>query len=153
MAEYYGADLNEAREAAILHDITKRFSAEQHHEVFNRNGRALRSAGNANEKLYHAETGALFAREEFGISNEVFNAIFFHTTGKPNMTLLEKIIYIADYIEPTRNFEGVDALRRLAYTDIDKAMIMGLKMSIDDMERRGIVPEKTSSEALDFFLQ
>ena len=152
LAERYGCDLDEAREAAILHDITKKFSTEQHHEVFNRNKRPLKSAGNANEKLYHAETGALFAREAFGVSNEVFNAILWHTTGKPNMTLLEKIIYIADYIEPTRDFDGVCELRRLAYSDIDEAMLMGLKMSIDDMQRRGIVPEKTSSEALEFLL-
>ena len=152
LAERYGADSDKAREAAILHDITKRFSAEQHIEVFTKNGMPLKSAGNANEKLYHAETGALFSREEFGISEDVFNAIFCHTTGKANMTLLEKIIYIADYIEPTRAFDGVDELRQLAYSDLDEAMIMGLQMSIDDMERRGIVPEKTSYKALDFFL-
>ena len=152
LAERYGVDLDEAREAAVLHDITKRFSTEQHHEVFRRNGRAVGGGGNANEKLYHAETGALFAREAFGVSDDVFNAIFWHTTGKPNMTMLEKIIYIADYIEPTRDFDGVDELRRLAYSNIDDAMIMGLKMSIDDMERRGIIPEKTSYEAFNFFL-
>ena len=67
----------------------------------------------------------------------MYDAIFWHTTGKGNMTLLEKILYMADYIEPNRDFEGVEEMRRLAYTDLDKAMLMGVESTIEDMTQRG----------------
>ena len=69
------------------------------------------------------------------------------------MTLLEKVIYMADYIEPTRDFEGVDALRAVSYQDLDRALQLGLEMSIDDMKARGIVPHPRTMEALTFLQQ
>ena len=67
---------------------------------------------------------------------DVCEAIYWHTTGKGNMTLLEKILYMADYIEPCRDFEGVAHMRELAYTDLDAALLLGCEMSIQDMEER-----------------
>ena len=89
-------------------------------------------------KLLHSKSGACIAREVFGEPDEVFEAIFWHTTGKANMTLLEKILYIADYVEPCRSFEGVELMRHLAYTDLDKAMLLGVTMTIEDMKGRGV---------------
>ena len=74
------------------------------------------------------------AKDRFGVPLEIENAIRWHTTGKPDMTTLEKVLYMADYIEPSRDFDGVDELRRLAYTDLDAAMVLGLKMSLEDLE-------------------
>ncbi len=78
------------------------------------------------------------ARYVFGEPDEVYEAIFWHTTGKADMTLLDKILYIADYIEPNRDFEGVERLRRLAYTDLDQAMLLGVESTIQEMEERGV---------------
>jgi nicotinate-nucleotide adenylyltransferase len=103
-------------------------------------------------KLLHAKTGAAIARARFGASDGVYNAIMWHTTGRADMTLLEKILYIADYIEPTRDFDGVEELRRLAYEDIDRAVLRGLQMSIDDMKARGIVPHVRTEEAINWLL-
>ena len=65
-------------------------------------------------------------------------AIFSHTTGRPGMTAFDKILYLADYMEPTRDFDGVEELRRLVWEDLDRAMILGLEMSVEDLEERGV---------------
>jgi nicotinate-nucleotide adenylyltransferase len=88
-------------------------------------------------KLLHAKSGACIAREVFGEPEEECQAICWHTTGRAGMTLLEKILYLADYMEPTRDFEGVEELRRLAYTDLDAALLLGFEMSIEEMRQRG----------------
>ena len=98
-------------------------------------------------KLLHAKTGAALARDLFGVSDRVYEAIRWHTTGKPDMTLLEKIIYLADYIEPTRDFPGVEKLRELCYEDIDEAMALGLSMSLEDIRSYGEEPYKDTVEA------
>lgn len=104
-----------------------------------------------NLKLTHAITGAALSREVFGVTDEVYGAIRWHTTGRPDMTLLEKLIYLADYIEPTRDFEGVEPLRALAYEDIDAAMALGLKMSLEELKAGGIVPHSATVEALRWY--
>ena len=104
-----------------------------------------------NVKLTHAITGAALSRDLFGVTDRVYGAIRWHTTGRPDMTLLEKIIYLADYIEPTRDFEGVEPLRSLAYEDIDAAMALGLRMSLDELAANGIVPHSDSIEALRWY--
>ena len=80
----------------------------------------------------------------------MYDAIFWHTTGKGDMTTLEKIVYVADYMEPNRDFEGVDRLRRLAYEDLDKAMLLGLEMTIQEMEERGVPVHTRTIEARDW---
>lgn len=90
------------------------------------------------------------AKYVFGEPEEVFRAIYYHTTGRADMTLLEKILYIADYMEPNRDFEGVEKLRRLAYEDLDTAVLMGCEMSIADMEERGYVLHRNTKEAHDW---
>ena len=101
-------------------------------------------------KLLHSKTGAAVARDKFNISDEVYNAIYWHTTGKADMSLLEKIIYMADYIEPTRDFDGVDKLRKIAYINLDEALLLGLEMSLIDLEERNIVPHTKTQEAIDW---
>ena len=104
-----------------------------------------------NVKLLHAKTGAAMAKRLFNVSKEVYEAIRWHTTGKPDMTLLEKIIYMADYIEPNRDFEGVEKLRTLAYENLDAAMALGLKMSLEDIRSYGQEPYIASVEAYEWY--
>lgn len=151
LAERWGADVDEAREAAILHDVTKKLNLAEQLQIC-RHYDIMTDAIEENEaKLLHSKTGAAIARGRFAASDAVFDAIMWHTTGRADMSLLEKIIYMADYIEPTRDFDGVDELRSLAYSDLDKSVFAGLKMSIDDMEARGIVPHPRSLEAMRFY--
>ena len=148
LAEHWGADPDEAREAAILHDITKHLELDEQLQLCRKYDIMTDAVEAVEVKLLHAKTGAAVARRVYGMSQAVHDAIMWHTTGRDDMTLLEKIIYIADYIEPTRDFEGVDTLRSLAYTDIDQAIIRGLRMSIADMKARGIVPHPRTEQAL-----
>ena len=104
-----------------------------------------------NGKLLHAKTGAAVARFEFGSDDEVVEAIRWHTTGRPNMTTLEKVLYMADYMEPTRDFPGVEELRRLAYEDLDRAMVLGFEMSLEDILSRGETPHKNTLAALQWY--
>ena len=148
LAERWGADVERAREAAILHDVTKKEKLDEQLRLCEKYGIMLDDMERTEGKLLHSKTGAGIAKYEFGCDDEVYSAIFWHTTGKEDMALLEKVIYMADYIEPNRDFEGVDELRRLAYEDLDEALRMGFKMSIDDMESRGIVPHERTLGAL-----
>ena len=95
-------------------------------------------------KLLHSKTGACIARAVFGEPDEVYDAIFWHTTAKDDMTTLEKIIYVADYMEPNRAFEGVERFRELAYKDLDKALLLGVETTIEEMEERKLpIHQKT----------
>ena len=101
-------------------------------------------------KLLHSKTGAAIARDVFGVDDDIFWAIFWHTTGKADMKLLEKILYIADYMEPTRDFPGVERLRELAYRDLDAALLLGFEMSVQEMADRGLQVHHNTLEARDF---
>ena len=101
-------------------------------------------------KLLHAKTGACIARDIFGEPDEVYSAIFWHTTAKENMTTLEKILYVADYIEPNRDFEGVERLRSLAYQDLDKALLLGVETTIQEMEERKLPVHSRTFKARDW---
>ena len=150
LAKRWGAVPDDAREAAILHDITKRLGAAENVRILEDRGITVDNLDNNEYKLLHPKTGAVLARDIFGVSDEVANAIMWHTTARAGMSLLEKVIYIADYIEPTRDFSGVDVLRGLAYDNLDSAVRMGLEITIEDIESRGIVPNRTTIDALNY---
>lgn len=152
LAQLHGEDPELAAEAAILHDITKKMSREEQLLLCGKYGIICDKAQLENDKLLHAVTGAALARELFGVSDEVAEAIRWHTTGKGDMTLLEKIVYLADYIEPTRDFEGVEELRRLCDEDLDEAMILGLEMGLEELKRQDIEPHSDSVEALNWYI-
>jgi nicotinate-nucleotide adenylyltransferase len=149
LAGRWGVDADDAREAAILHDITKKLDYDGNLRVLQAYAVSAADVKPEEGKLLHAMSGAAIARGEFGASDAVVGAIRWHTTGKAGMTALEKVMYLSDYIEQTRDFEGVDALRRLAYEDLDAAVAMGLELSVADMRERGIVPNRTTFDAID----
>ena len=137
LALRYGADVDRARTAALLHDCTKRLEMDEQLALCAQYGIELDELEQQALKLLHAKTGAAVARDRFGVDDEIYSAIFWHTTGHADMTLLEKVIYLADYIEPTRSFPGVDALRAACYEDLDKGLLMGLEMTVEEMKERG----------------
>lgn len=138
LAQRWGADEEKARRGAILHDCTKYWDMEKQLRTCEKYGIVLDDLERQGVKLLHAKTGACVARDVYGVDDDVYEAIFWHTTGKEDMTLLEKILYIADYMEPNRDFPGVERLRELAYQDLDQAVLLGNEMSIQEMEERGL---------------
>ena len=151
LAERWGADVEQMRRAAILHDCTKYLSLEEHLEICRRYGVELDEMERVTEKLLHSKTGAVVARHVFGETDEVCESIFYHTTAKADMTLGGKIIYIADYIEPNRDFEGVEELRALSYADLDQAVAMGAQMAIEEMQEKGRKVHPNTQAAYDYY--
>ena len=150
LAQRYGADVTEARVAALLHDCTKKLNMEEQLALCEQYGVQLDALEQKALKLLHAKTGAEIARDVFGVNDAVYEAIKWHTTGKADMTLLEKVIYLADYIEPTRDFPGVEELRKTVYEDLDAGLAMGLEMTIEEMEEMGNPVHEKTLEALRF---
>lgn len=149
LAERWGGDVEKARRAALLHDCTKKLDLGEQLALAERYGVPLDGLERKTLKLLHAKTGAAIAEAVFGTDRELTDAIRWHTTGRAHMTLLEKIIYLADYIEPTRDFPGVEELRRVCYEDLDAGLLLGLEMTIREMEERGAPIHTKTLEARD----
>jgi len=147
LAMHWGEDPDTAAIAGILHDITKNMDKDKQLLLCEKYGIILDNYEVENPALLHARTGAALSRELFGISDEIYEAIRWHTTGKPDMSRLEEIIYLADFTEPTRDFEGVDVLRELSFEDLDEAMALGLSMSLGEIRARGGEPFGDTLEA------
>ena len=151
LALHWGADPHMARRAGILHDCTKYLNLEEQLQLCEKYGIVLDELEQRAVKLLHAKTGAAIARHVFGEPEEVCNAIYWHTTGKADMDLLSKVLYMADYIEPSRSgFEGLEELRRLAYEDLDAALLLGCELTIQDMEERGMPVHRNTLQARDY---
>ena len=148
LAKHWGADLTDAARAGILHDITKAIDGPLQLTLCSAYGKILSDFSRRYPKTLHALTGSLVAERIFGENEAVVSAIAWHTTGRGNMSLLEKIIYLADYIEPNRTIPGVEELRHLAFTDIDAALKLGLEMTLEHLNRQGSEVSPESREAL-----
>ena len=150
LAKIWGADPVDAARSALLHDITKALDGELQLTLCKAYGIILNDFSAKNPKTLHALTGSLVAERVFGENAAVVSAIASHTTGKADMNMLEKIIYVADYMEPNRDFPGVQELRRLAYTDINGALQLGLEMTLDMLRQQGREISPESQQALAF---
>ena len=150
LAEIFGADVTDAARAGILHDITKALDGPLQLTLCRAHGKMLDDFSLKHPKTLHAHTGALVAKEIFGENQAVVDAIDCHTTGKPNMNLLEEILYVADYMEPSRNFPGVERLRALAFRDVHAALILGMQMTLDHLKEQGIEASPETRQTLDW---
>ena len=150
LALRYGADVEKARVAALLHDCTKRLGMEEQSALCGKYGIPTDELERKALKLLHAKTGAAVARNVFGVDDEIYSAIFWHTTGHAGMTLLEKIMYLADYIEPTRSFPGVGALRAACDEGLDQGLLLGLEMTVQEMRDRGHPVHSATLEAVEY---
>ena len=150
LAKHWGAEVDDAARAGILHDITKALDGPLQLTLCREYGTILDEFGYKYPKTLHALTGSLVAERIFGENEAVVSAICHHTTGKADMTLLEKIIYVADYMEPCRNFPGVEELRALAFSDITAALKLGLEITLRHLANLGDEVSPASQAALEF---
>ena len=148
LAKRWGADETDAARAALLHDITKALDGPHQLTLSRSYGMILDAFSSRNPKTLHALTGSWVAERIFGENEAVVNAIASHTTGKPGMNLLEMIIYVADYMEPNRDFPGVEELRALAYSDLKAALKLGLNMTITLLRQQGREVSPESAQTL-----
>ncbi len=147
LALRWGLDPEAAEEAGLLHDSTKRWSEAEQLAYCEKMGIKLSDGERANPQLLHARTGAVFARESFGCPPVICDAIRWHTTGKPNMDLFEKVLYLADMIEPNRSYSGLEELRKLADEDLDRCMCRALQRSVEILHERNMQIYKDTLEA------
>lgn len=147
LAEIYPCDPNKVKLAALLHDCAKNYSDAKLLETAERHYLNVDEITRREPQLLHGPVGAVVARTEYGIENkEILGAIKYHTTGRKNMSVLEKIIYLADFIEPGRSYPGVDKLRKMAFENLDDAMIQALTNTIRYISGiGGLIHERTVS--------
>lgn len=150
LARHYGASERDAARAGLLHDITKALPPDAQLRLCQKYDILITDFERANPKLLHAKTGAAVARHIFGENDAICDAICWHTTGKAEMTLLEKILYLADYMEPNRRFPGVELLREQVEQDLDQALYTALEMSVQSIEEKGALLDENSRQARDY---
>lgn len=131
LAQIYGVDEKQVYLASLLHDITKCWGKKRQLAYLSKRRYNLSPQDQRAPQIYHQITGALFASEKFGVRDRtILNAIQCHTTGREHMTMLDKILFLADSIEPARSYEGVENMRQIAKTDLDKAVLINFDRSI-----------------------
>lgn len=138
LAEIYGVDTEKAYICGLLHDIEKNAPMEEQKQMMDTLSETLPDVVLQNPKLWHAPAGAAYIKNVLGIVDEdMISAIKYHTTAKADMTMLEKIVYTADFISSERNYEGVEHIRALAYEDIDKAILEGSRFTLIELLKNG----------------
>ncbi len=148
LARQYGCDPVAAERAALLHDITKALATPQQLQLCTDYGMIRSDLARIQPPLIHAVSGALVAERVFGEASAVCSAVRWHTTGRADMTLLEKILYLSDAIEPTRTHAGVELLRETARRDLDEALCLNMRSTIDYVRQQGGEPSPETAEAL-----
>lgn len=150
LARLYGADEKKAETAALFHDMYRGLSAEILNGYVKQLGLDDKYLNNCN--LAHGKIAAVAMQEDFGIQDpDILNAVSYHTTGRPGMSKLEKIIYIADAIEPNRDYPGVEQLRKAAFQNLDKACLMSLSNTIEFVTANGNFLDEETILAKEYF--
>ena len=139
LAKKYGADVHKAEIAGLLHDITKEADTEEHMDVIRRAGIELTELEQSSPKLGHAISGSAYVQTELDIDDkEIIDAIRYHTTGRADMTLLDKVIFVADFTSADRDYDGVEKMRKIADKGLDNAVLEGMAFTIADLAERKI---------------
>lgn len=134
LAKHYGADEQKAFTAGLLHDILKNTPDSELLQYFERNGIMLTETERASRKTWHAMAGADFLRRELHVTDEdILSAVRWHTTGRAGMALLDKVLFVADFISADRDYPGVERMREKAYVSLEDAMLEGLQFTINEL--------------------
>ncbi len=148
LAKLYGCDEAIAYTAGLIHDCCKDTPAGLQLSYMLENGVELSEYEIDVAKLYHSICGSVFVKKEFGIENQdIINAVRYHTTGRKNMSLLEKIIFIADFISDERDYNGVEIMREKAVKSLDEAIVEGLSFTIKDLIDQGRIVHPDTLDA------
>lgn len=153
LAMCHDVSIKDAQLAGILHDCAKCMSDEKKLALCEKHNISVNEAERKNPSLLHAKVGSFLAMEEYGVTDQdVIHAILNHTTGRPNMSPLEKIIFIADYIEPGRNKAArLDEIRKLAFVDLDRTLVWILKDTLDYLKTLDEEIDPMTQKTYDFY--
>lgn len=151
LAKHYKINEEEAYIAGLTHDIAKEFTTKEN-ELFIKEHNLDRELLNSNNrKFIHGVIGAILTKEKYHFNKNMVNAIYYHTAGRPNMSNLEKVIYLADKIEPGKNYQGIEEERNIAYQDLDKAVILCLETKIKKLTSEGKYIHPNTIETLNYY--
>lgn len=137
LAKIYNVDIEKAKIVGLLHDMAKEMSFDEYKEYASNNHIELEEDDIKVVAVLHAKIGAHMCKEKFNFTEDMQNAVHYHTTGRAGMSMLEKIIYVADKIEDGRTYKGVEKLRELASEDLDKAIIQIVNFNIIKSIKQG----------------
>lgn len=138
LARFYNADEKKAEIAGLLHDCAKHLNNTEVLGIIEEKGIAVDEIQINTPPLYHGIVAPIIASEQYGISDkEILDALYWHSTGRAGMTPLEKIVFIADYIEPGRNFDNLDQARKAAYEDVNRCILMLTESTIKHVLKKG----------------
>lgn len=153
MAFIYGADYEKALVAGLLHDCAKYVPNDKKVQKCEKRGIPISECEYKNPELLHAKLSAVYAKEKYGVEDEeILSAITWHTTGKPAMTTLEKIVYIADFIEPNRAIlPEMDIIRKEAYSDLDQCLLHILYSCIHYLGKKGSAVDPVTKETYEYY--
>ena len=153
LAMCYGADLDKAEMAGLLHDCAKCMSLGKMLKVCDKAGTDLSEFEKNSVSLLHSKAGAVLAESRYGVRDEdTLNAIRFHTTGRPGMSLLEKIVFVADYIEPGRDSApNLPQVRKLAYESIDDCVLQILKDTLRYLATTGSAVDPMTQKTYEYY--
>lgn len=153
LAMCHDVSIKDAQLAGILHDCAKCMSDEKKLALCEKHNISVNEAERKNPSLLHAKVGSFLAMEEYGVTDQdVIHAILNHTTGRPNMSPLEKIIFIADYIEPGRTKAArLDEIRKLAFVDLDRTLVWILKDTLDYLKTLDEEIDPMTQKTYDFY--
>lgn len=154
LAMRYGIDMEKAMTAGLLHDCAKHLLPEKKLQKCKKYHLPIQEFERTNPELLHAKLGAYFAEHKYGVKDsEILSAITWHTTGRPAMTMLDKIVYIADYIEPNRNqAPNLPIVRDLAFKDIDLCLLTILQDSLDYLNTKKAAIDPMTKETYDYYV-
>lgn len=148
LAKRYNYDEEKAAIAGILHDITKEMPDEFHLELFERHNVKLDEIEKISKKLWHSISGSLYIKENLNINDEeILNAVKYHTTARKNMTLIDKIIFLSDFLDEDRQYENSKIMRKLAFEDLNETVIYGLKLQMEGFFIKNLLLSKNMFEA------
>lgn len=138
LALHYGADPEKAYTAGLLHDILKNTPDSELLNFFRENGIILTQTEQVSRKTWHAIAGEAYCRLKLSVTDsEILSAIRWHTTARAGMTLLDKVIFIADFISADRDYDGVERMREKAYLSLESAMLEGLQFTLAELIENG----------------
>lgn len=155
LAMVHGADVEKARIAGLLHDCAKGLPTKTKLEKARKHNLYVSDYEETNPDMLHGKLGAYYAKSKYDVSDpDILNAITYHTTGRANMSLLEKIIFVADYIEPNRKMiRDLDLIRRESFVDIDEAIIHILKNTLDYLNETGVEIDQATYVTYDYYVK
>ena len=148
LAQQYGADVEKARLAGILHDIMKDTPPEQQLKILQDSGILLTKTQRHNRKLWHALAGAAYLQQTLQVKDgDIVEAVRCHTSGKKDMSLLEKVLFVADYISADREYPGVERMRQAAYRSLEEAIVEGVLFTVQELMGQRLPVAAESVEA------